>query len=176
MTLFIRQPPVDGAPDTRFNITIPAPKRTRSLVMRFAAAATGASLAVVVPHIGCLGIFTVTAIYAGASVTLSETLTYAAAIGLGGAGLAAGLYGLRKSNKACCLVFGEAANVRRTKLAAAAIAGFIVIGGIANTMAGRGFSHPGMSAENLEIARAMGLTPTQFLEMCRNGTVGRPAP
>lgn len=173
----MKQPQTDGGNTTALEpFILPAPKRTKSLIARFAGAATGATLAVAVPHIGCLGVWTVAFIYAGASAPVSQTLTYVAAFVLGSGGLAAGLYGLRKSNKACCLIFGEAAGVRRAKLAAASIAGFIVMGGLYNTIAGRGFSHPGMSAHNLEVARAMGLTPTQFLEMCRNGAVTRPAP
>lgn len=117
----------------------------------------GVALAALLPHVGCLGVFMVAFLGAGAGAALAIKLSYAAgAIVLGG-GIAAGVYALSSGQK-----LSPAA-----RMTAMALAGFALMA-LVSTFAYDGFKIPPLTPEAFENARALGVSPLEYLnQFCR---------
>ncbi|MBU6234364.1 MAG: hypothetical protein KGQ41_00835 [Alphaproteobacteria bacterium] len=94
---------------------------------RVAGGAAGATIALAVPHIGCLAALTPLFVSAGAGASLATSATFIAGGALLTAAAAAAYYGLRPSREACCLLWGETRRVRVIKGAAVALFGFAAV-------------------------------------------------
>lgn len=125
--------------------------------------AAGVALGIAVPHIGCLGAFTATAIGVGFNAAAAQTVAaVAGGVALLGAAGAA-VYGIRPSKELCCLVWGETPRVRAAKMFAMAVAGFAV-SGVINTATNRGVDNSEVMASYLEMAHRSGQSVWQALD------------
>mgnify|MGYP003386313493 CR=1 FL=1 len=114
----------------------------------------GASLGIIVPHLGCLGALTAGAVGAGADATSAQRLAQTGGAAMLVVAAGAGYYSL-KSKCALCLIFGETRSIRASKTAAMVVTGFVLAGAF-NTMTDRGLANNDSTAHYLEWARDNG--------------------